>query len=64
MEHFLNPRRKEIDRKYDYRDSRLTQVFGRLLYDGRVREEDLSGLHEDKLKLIHSVAKLLTKDAA
>jgi hypothetical protein len=39
LEHFLNQRRKEIDRKYDYRDSRLTQVFGRLLYEGRVTRE-------------------------
>jgi len=64
LEHFLNQRRKEIDRKYDYRASRLTQVFGRLLYEGRVREDDLSGLGEDKLKLIRSVAEFLTKDAA
>jgi hypothetical protein len=64
LEHFLNQRRKEIDRKYDYRYSRLTQVFGRLLYEGRVREEELSGLREDKLKLIRSFAEFLTKDAA
>jgi len=64
LEHFLNQRRKEIDRKYDYRDSRVTQVFGRLLYEGRVSEEDLSGLGEDKLKLIRSFAEFLTKDAA
>ncbi|HXY49352.1 MAG TPA: hypothetical protein VEI01_07870 [Terriglobales bacterium] len=64
LEHFLNQRRKEIDRKYDYRYSRLTQVFGRLLYEGRVSEEELSGLREDKLKLIRSFAEFLTKDAA
>ncbi len=32
LEHYLTERRKEIDRKYDYRYSQLTQVFGRLLY--------------------------------
>ena len=64
LEHFLNQHRKEIDRKYDYRYSRLTQVFGRLLYEGRIREEELSGLREDKLKLIRSFAEFLTKDAA
>ena len=29
LEHYLTQRRKEIDRKYDYRYSLLTQVFGR-----------------------------------
>jgi hypothetical protein len=27
LEHYLTRHRKEIDRKYDYRSSRLTQVF-------------------------------------
>ena len=30
LEHYLTERRKEIDRKYDYRYSQLTHVFGRL----------------------------------
>jgi hypothetical protein len=29
-EHHLTQRRKEIDRNYDFRDSRLTDVLGRL----------------------------------
>ena len=64
LEHHLTQRRKEIDRKYDYRYSQLTRVFGRLLYEGRVSEEDLSGLREDKLKLIRSSAEFLRKYAA
>ena len=44
LEHYLTERRKEIDRKYDYRYSQLTHVFGRLLYEGRVSEEELRGL--------------------
>jgi Photoprotection regulator fluorescence recovery protein len=64
LEHYLTERRKEIDRKYDYRYSQLTHVFGRLLYEGRVREEELSGLREDKLKPIRSLAKFLAKDVA
>jgi Photoprotection regulator fluorescence recovery protein len=64
LEHYLTERRKEIDRKYDYRYSQLTEVFGRLLYEGRVREEELSGLREDKLKPIRSLAKFLAKDVA
>jgi hypothetical protein len=51
-------------RKYDYRYSQLTQVFGRLLYEKRLREEELRGLREDNLKPIRSLAKFLAKDAA
>ena len=64
LEHYLTQRRKEIDRKYDYRYSQLTQVFGRLLYEKRLREEELRGLREDKLKLIGSLANFLAADAA
>jgi hypothetical protein len=64
LEHYLTERRKEIDRKYDYRYSQLTQVFGRLLYEKRLREEELRGLREDKLKSIHSFAKFLAEDTA
>ena len=64
LEHYLTQRRKEIDRKYDYRYSQLTQVFGRLLYEKRLREEELRGLREDKLKSIRSFAKFLAEDAA
>jgi hypothetical protein len=64
LEHYLTQRRKEIDRKYDYRYSQLTHVFGRLLYENRLREEELRGLGEDKLKPIRSLAKFLAEDAA
>src|SRR5438552_4800454 len=38
LEHYLTRRRKEIDRKYDYRYSQLTWVFGRLLHENRLNE--------------------------
>src|ERR1035441_4696613 len=41
LEHHLTQRRKEIDGKYDFRGSRLTDVLGRLLYEKRVGEEDV-----------------------
>ncbi len=44
LEHYLTERRKEIDRKYDFRSSRLTDVLGRLLYENRLGEGDLRGL--------------------
>jgi len=64
LEHYLTERRKEIERKYDYRYSQLTHVFGRLLHEGRVSEEELRGLREDKLKPIRSFAKFLAEDTA
>ncbi len=64
LEDYLTERRKEIARKYDYRYSQLTHVFGKLLYEGRVSEEDLRGLHDDKLKSIRSLAEFLAKEAA
>ena len=64
LEHYLTQRRKEIDRKYDYRYSQLTHVFGRLLHEQRLSEEDLLGLQEDKLKLIRSFATFLAEDTA
>ena len=64
LEHYLTERRKEIDRKYDYRYSQLTHVFGKLLYEKRLSEEELRGLREDKLNSIHSLAKFLEEDAA
>ena len=64
LEHYLTERRKEIDRKYDYRYSQLTHVFGKLLHEKRLREEDLRGLREDKLKSIRSFAKFLAEDTA
>lgn len=59
-----DPTSKETDGKYDYRYSQLMQVFGRLLYEKRLREEELRGLREDKLKPIRSFAKFLAEDAA
>jgi len=64
LEHYLTERRKQIDRKYDYRYSQLTQVFGRLLYEKRLGEEELGGLREGKLKSIRSFAKFLAEDWA
>ena len=64
LEHYLTQRRKEIDRKYEYKYSQLTHVFGRLLHEQRLSEEELRGLREDKLKLIRSFATFLSEDAA
>lgn len=64
LEHYLTQRRKDIDHKYDFRSSRLTRVFGTLRCEGRIREGELRGLGEDKVKAIRSCAKVLSEDAA
>jgi hypothetical protein len=61
LEHYLTESRKRIDRIYDYRYSVLTDVFGRLVREGRLSEDELQGLREDKLESIRSYAKLLAK---
>jgi hypothetical protein len=64
LERYLTERRKDIDLKYDTRGSRLKDVLGRLLYENRLCEEDLSGLREEKMKSIRSFAQFLRDDAA
>ena len=64
LEHYLTQRRKEIDHKYDFRGSRLTDVLGRLLYENRLGEKELRGLREDKLESIRSFAQFLRDEAA
>jgi Asp-tRNA(Asn)/Glu-tRNA(Gln) amidotransferase B subunit len=61
LEHYLTESRKRIDRTYDYRYSVLTDVFGTLVREGRLSEDELQGLGEDKLQSIRSYARLLAK---
>jgi hypothetical protein len=58
LERYLTKRRKEIDRQYDYRYSVLLFVFADLIRKGRLREEDLHGMSEDKLGYIRSYARI------
>jgi hypothetical protein len=44
IEDYLSTSRREIDEKFDYRYSVLPQVFGILVRDGLLKEEDLQGL--------------------
>ena len=63
-ERYLTQRRKDIDCRYEYRHSQLRHVFGTLLYEGRVSEQELCGLRDDNLKSIRSLAKFSAEDAA
>ena len=64
LERYLTERRKDIDSKYDFRSSRLASVFGRLLCERRVNEDELRALREDKVEAIRSCAKFLSEDVA
>lgn len=58
VEQFLKRARTNIDSKYDYRYSQLLFVFGQLLGEGRISEDDLQGLSEEKLDSIRCRASL------
>jgi hypothetical protein len=52
LEDYLIDRRREIDSKYDYRYSQLLFVFARLIREGRIDEDALSGLLPEKRAVI------------
>lgn len=51
-------RRQEIDDKYDFRYSQLLRVFGQLMREGRITEQSLTGLSEEKVSIILRIAGL------
>ena len=53
---YLAHAQREIDNKYDFRYSQLEIVFGRLLREKRIEEQDLNGFSEDKLLNIRRIA--------
>lgn len=58
VEDYLTKQRRQIDAKYDYRYLQLIFVFGRLLREQWVKEEELEGLSEEKLVCIRRIAGL------
>jgi hypothetical protein len=56
IEDYLEERRREHDRLFDYRYSVLIGVFARLMRDELLKEEELAGLREEKLEAIRAVA--------
>jgi len=64
LEHYWTQRRKDIDRRYKFRSSRLMQVLAMLLYEHRITEGELRDLRADRVNAIRSCAKALAEDAA
>ena len=58
LEQYLTRRRHEIDRQYDYRYSVLLFVFADLIRKGHIREDDLHGLSEEKVKHIRQMTQI------
>ena len=59
---FLTEQRRETDEKYDYRYSQLVLVFARLVVDGWLQMDELSGLAEEKLSRIEGIVAWATRD--
>jgi Photoprotection regulator fluorescence recovery protein len=53
---YLFEQRRDVDRKYDYRYSVLIEVFARLLSEGWLSDDDLSGLNPEKIERIKALA--------
>jgi hypothetical protein len=57
VQEYLTEQRRIVDALYDYRYSRLLAVFGRLLSDGWLREDNLHGLQAEKIvKIKHEAS--------
>jgi hypothetical protein len=63
LERYLTQRRIQIDRHFDYRYSVLIFLFGDLIRRGKLPEEELQGLSEDKLESIRHYAELDLREA-
>jgi len=61
VQEYLTEQRRIVDRLYDYRYSRLLEVFGRLLSDGWLKEGDLNGLQPEKIAKIKRAASFLAE---
>ena len=57
LEHWLAERRSSINSTFDFRYSVLPIVFGSLLRQRRLSEDDLNGLAPEKLDFIRRMAK-------
>jgi hypothetical protein len=58
LERYLTERRIQIDRQYEYKYSVLILVFGNLIQQGMLSEQELQGLSQDKLDAIRRYANL------
>jgi hypothetical protein len=55
---YLSGKRREIGGKYDYRYSVLMHVFPRLVAEGWLKTEELSGIGDEKVDVIQRLVAL------
>ena len=55
---YLLRKRREVEEKYDFRYSQLLVVFGKLLRENWIEEEELQHFGEEKIAYIHHIAVL------
>lgn len=58
---YLSEHRREVDRTYDYRYSRLPTVFARLLSNGWLTEADLTGFDQEKIDSIKDLVGFMSR---
>ena len=58
---YLSEKRRDIAQKYDYRYSVLMLVFHRLVFEGWLTEEELTGIGMEKVEVIRKVRSLRTE---
>jgi len=56
IEDYLDEERTKVEGKYDYRYSVLIVLFGRLMRDGLIKESDIQGLEQEKIKRIKLIS--------
>lgn len=56
---FLSARRFDLDGKYDDRDEEMLFVLAKLMNEGWLTVDDLSGLPEEKLTKVKALARIL-----
>ena len=61
LREFLNMKAKAFDRKYDYRYSRLPDLFAEYLDEGLLQKEELEGLSEEKVAYITEIVDCIQK---
>lgn len=58
LEDYLREIRREVDQKYDYRYSVLMWLFPRLVSEGWLKVEELSGIGEEKVDVFKALMSL------
>ena len=58
LHEYLDDKRREIDQKYDYRYSVLMLVFTRLVAEGWLKADELSGIGAEKVDVINKMMSL------